>query len=296
MVPGTRLTQGWLVDDPGANDVPPIVVPISADLQQVRLGGLPDDGAVGVFVRLLGFIKNEFELSGVGIIAAGAVVLGQFGGSQRFLEDRILAPPIVLIVAGAIVFLVAFLGCCGAIKENYLMLIAFAGLLLVIFIIELAVGIAAGVAKDDFSDALRSTLRNSMVNYTRDDGDRLAWDNVQRRLECCGTDSFRDWQGILRLPGELPYSCCVRYSYAVGYNFEPQGTLAYQNAPACHATTNPIYVWQYGCFTKLEQVVRDSSVIVMGVGIGIAFIEIAGIVLACCLASAIKKRDDDDSK
>lgn len=64
------------------------------------------------------------QLSGVGIIAAGAVVLGQFGGLQHFLEDRILAPPIVLIVAGSIVFLVAFLGCCGAIKENYLMLMA----------------------------------------------------------------------------------------------------------------------------------------------------------------------------
>ncbi|XP_052120250.1 CD63 antigen [Frankliniella occidentalis] len=76
-------------------------------------------------IKYILFVFNLiFALSGVGIIAAGAVVLGQFGGSQRFLEDRILAPPIVLIVAGAIVFLVAFLGCCGAIKENYLMLIA----------------------------------------------------------------------------------------------------------------------------------------------------------------------------
>lgn len=47
---------------------------------------------------------------------------------------------------------------------------------------ELAVGIAAGVAKDDFSDALRNTLRNSMKNYTLDEGDRLAWDNVQKRV------------------------------------------------------------------------------------------------------------------
>lgn len=60
----------------------------------------------------------------MGIIVAGGLVLSQFGGSQRFLEDRILAPPIVLIVAGSVVFLIAFLGCCGAIKENYLMLIA----------------------------------------------------------------------------------------------------------------------------------------------------------------------------
>lgn len=35
-----------------------------------------------------------------------------------------MAPPIVLIVAGVIVFIVAFLGCYGAIKEHYNMLIA----------------------------------------------------------------------------------------------------------------------------------------------------------------------------
>ncbi|XP_034252162.1 CD63 antigen-like [Thrips palmi] len=242
-------------------------------------------------IKYILFVFNLiFALSGVGIIVAGALVLSQFGGSQRFLEDRILAPPIVLIVAGSIVFLIAFLGCCGAIKENYLMLIAFAALLLVIFIVELAVGIAAGVAKDDFSDALRNTLRNSMRNYTLDEGDRLAWDNVQKRMECCGTDNWRDWNGILRAPGELPYSCCVRYSFG---GYEPPSTLGYQTNPACQATANPNFVWQQGCFSKLEAVVRDSSVIVMGVGIGIAFVEIAGIVLACCLASAIKKRDDD---
>ncbi|KAJ1531077.1 hypothetical protein ONE63_005904 [Megalurothrips usitatus] len=232
-----------------------------------------------------------FALSGVAIIAAGAVVLTEFGGGQRFLEDRILAPPIVLIVAGAIVFLVAFLGCCGAIKENYFMLIAFAGLLLVIFIVELAVGIAAGVAKDDFNDALRNTLHNSMINYTRDDGDRLAWDNVQRKLECCGTDSFQDWQRVYR-NNELPFSCCVRYAFSQADKVPPGASFQGPNT-ICTATANPIYVHQVGCYNKLAQVVRDSGVIVMGVGIGIAFVEIAGIVLACLLASAIKKRDDD---
>lgn len=168
-------------------------------------------------------------------------------------------------------------------------------------------GIAAGVAKDDFSDALQNTLRNSMANYTRDEGDRLAWDNVQRKvsgatratlpsvsrgrgidgivlqLECCGTVSWRDWNGILRPPGELPFSCCVRYSFAAtqGYHqgygpgYEQPGPVGYQAGAACQATANPIYVWQFGCFQKLEKVVRDSGVIIMGVGIGIAFIEVS---------------------
>lgn len=242
-------------------------------------------------IKYILFVFNLiFALSGVGIIVAGALVLSQFGDSQRFLEDRILAPPIVLIVAGSIVFLIAFLGCCGAIKENYLMLIAFAVLLLVIFIVELAVGIAAGVAKDDFSDALRNTLRNSMKNYRTNEADRQAWDNVQKRWECCGTLSYRDWREHIAQAGQLPYSCCVRY--ALG-GYEAPSTLGYQSNPPCQATENPNFVWQEGCFVKLEAVVRDSSIVVMGVGIGIAFVELAGIVLACCLASAIKKRDDD---
>lgn len=51
-------------------------------------------------------------------------MLADVGEYNHFMEGRIIAPPIVLIVAGAIVFIIAFLGCYGAIKENYNMLIA----------------------------------------------------------------------------------------------------------------------------------------------------------------------------
>lgn len=55
---------------------------------------------------------------------AGAVVLSDVGEFSHFMEGRILAPPIVLIVAGIIVFAVAFLGCYGAMRESYYMLMA----------------------------------------------------------------------------------------------------------------------------------------------------------------------------
>lgn len=40
-----------------------------------------------------------------------------------------MAPPVVLIVAGIIVFAVAFLGCYGAMRESYYMLMAVSGFL-----------------------------------------------------------------------------------------------------------------------------------------------------------------------
>lgn len=62
------------------------------------------------------------------------------------------------------------------------MFIQFAVLLLVIFIVEMAVGIAASVTKDEFSNAMRTSLKKSMSNYTINDLDRKAWDTVQRKV------------------------------------------------------------------------------------------------------------------
>lgn len=64
------------------------------------------------------------QVSGLALIIAGAVVYADVGEFSHFMESRILAPPIVLIIAGIIIFLIASLGCYGAIRESYYMLIA----------------------------------------------------------------------------------------------------------------------------------------------------------------------------
>lgn len=64
------------------------------------------------------------QISGIGIIIAGALVLADISEYTHFLEGRLVTPPIVLIVAGSIAFLVAFLGCYGAVKEHFNLLIA----------------------------------------------------------------------------------------------------------------------------------------------------------------------------
>lgn len=64
------------------------------------------------------------QIAGLGIIVAGALILANVGPFMHFLEARVIAPPIILICTGAMIFIMAFLGCYGAIKEHYNLLIA----------------------------------------------------------------------------------------------------------------------------------------------------------------------------
>lgn len=227
-------------------------------------------------IKYLLFVFNFFfALSGIAIIVAGALVLADIDDYGHFLENETLAPPIVLIVAGVIVFLIAFLGCCGAIKESYNMLIAFAVLLMIIFIVELAVGIAGAVNKDTFTDELKTAMDTSRGHFQTNKLERTAWTRLQSKLECCGTNGPDDWGNI-----NVPESCCTYQT--------PNEEDKY-----CRKSSDPTKVYQEGCFKKLSMRIREGSIIVMGVGIGIALIELTGVVLACLLASAIKKENEE---
>jgi CD63 antigen len=52
------------------------------------------------------------------VLIAGCVVIADSGDYGHFLEGRITAMPVMLIIAGLLVFVIATLGCYGAVKEN----------------------------------------------------------------------------------------------------------------------------------------------------------------------------------
>lgn len=126
------------------------------------------------------------QISGLGILIAGIVVLNDVDDFSHFLDGRITAPPIMLIVTGLLIFVIAFLGCYGAIKESpkLLMIVScslnfkfhftqttffnqFAVLLGIIFIVEIAVGIAAITFKNDLRDILNHQLHKSMNRQSK---------------------------------------------------------------------------------------------------------------------------------
>nr|CAD7579269.1 unnamed protein product [Timema californicum] len=205
----------------------------------------------------------------------------------------------------------------------------FAVLLLVIFIVELAVGIAAAVNKNEVNSVLKTALRNSLGNSTHSsDVDRKAWDEMQMKvgrgvcllgvenwldwenvsiplpaaccpdtiseypsyvltrflvcaenwldwenLKCCGVENWRDWDNV-SVP--LPASCCP----------DPPAQ------PLKQICATPATVYSVGCYDTLKTKVKDGAIVIMGVGIGLAFIQFIGIVFAFCLASAIKRGEE----
>nr|CAD7401696.1 unnamed protein product [Timema cristinae] len=78
-----------------------------------------------LFVFNLVFVTVNIsrQISGLALLVIGAIIQDVYSDYTDFLHGKFFAGPILLIVVGIIVFVVAFFGCCGAVKENHCMII-----------------------------------------------------------------------------------------------------------------------------------------------------------------------------
>lgn len=221
-------------------------------------------------IKYLLFIFNlVFVVTGVLLLSVGAVILGLYDIYSNILDDRFLSAPALLIVVGAIVFVVSFFGCCGAVKENHCMILTFSILLLLVFILELSGGIAGYVLRDRARDFLSNKLNGSMYEYN---SNTEMWYTLQTSMKCCGNNNYTDWEHVF--PNHsLPLSCCPQSHVAVGVDI-------------CNTTTP--YLYKDGCLEQFGKFVMKHAAVLGGAGIGIAFVQLLGVVLACLLARHIR--------
>ncbi|KAF0300669.1 CD63 antigen [Amphibalanus amphitrite] len=199
------------------------------------------EGGMKCVKYLIFFFNFLFVISGIALATLGAVMKGYYNRYLDFLGGGVVGTPIPLIIVGVVIFFVAFLGCCGAIRESYCMTMTFAGLLALIFILELAAGIAAYVLRDDIRTTLNTNMPATLQNYGQDGyaGVTRTWDAVQMALDGAAT------------------------------------------------------IHTAGCLYKLQEEMKENMVAVGGAvggaGVGVAFLQILGVILACCLSKGIKK-------
>lgn len=225
-------------------------------------------GACGVScVKYLVFVFNLlFALTGLAILCVGAIIQSSYHHYSTFVGASFWSAPILLIVVGAIVFVIAFLGCCGALKENSCMVLTFCILLLVIFLCELGIGIAGYVKHGQLEGILESGFNKTMAEYSKNEE---AWDLVQKEMHCCGIKGPADYQPIFH-NSSLPNSCCTKFP---------------QNSNVC-TQENAL---RDGCMPKLLHFLESKSLILAGVGIGIALVQLIGVCYACCLYRAFRR-------
>lgn len=171
----------------------------------------------------------------------------------------------ILIGVGALVMVIGFLGCCGAIRESQCMLATFFLLLFVIFAILLAAGIWAIIRKDHLKRGVTEMLEESVDRYYnltddgKDDSAKAFMDDVQTNFHCCGAHGgAKDYKN-----NPVPDTC----------------------AYATHK--NP-------CDKVLFESFSEKLVIVAGVAIGIGVVMVFGMIFSlylCCAISRSKRYD-----
>lgn len=189
----------------------------------------------------------------------------------------------ILIVAGVFVAIIGFFGCCGAIKSNKTLLIIYAALVVLVFILEIAAGILAYTKKDKVINTIVATVKDEVINnYGKDkktDAGKaidksLNW--LQKKLKCCGVDSANDYQNntvwVKKTNStssqlKVPASCCDK---ATGISCPVNGA------------------YTAGCREKVTTFLKDHIWQIGGAAIGIAFVQVIAVVIATVLIRSIE--------
>jgi len=244
------------------------------------------DSFIKIFLCLLNFV---FAITGLALIALGAYVKIEAENYLDFLGNSYVTTPILFIIVGAIIFVIAFFGCCGTCSESSCMIYTYACLLIVVIIVEVGAGVAAYMLKDDLKQALSHNMKLAMDNYSKEGygGVNKTWDFVQGELECCGVANATDWIDKFNL---IPDSCCgegnqVTASSAIpGYIMEDNEEGRTQTGQ-CSEDSETLF--RVGCLSQLENLFVDNIVLIGAVALGIAVLQLVFITCACCIATNI---------
>ncbi|KAI6183091.1 Tetraspanin [Aphelenchoides bicaudatus] len=221
------------------------------------------EGGVTLVKYLLFLANFILWASGLALIVAGAVLQLKYTGLLDILGDERLATPVLLLAIGCVCALLGFLGCCGAIRENYCLTVSFAVLLALLLLTEVSAAVSAYALHEPLYDALVNQLTQGLERYNRSSGVQLAWDETQRELQCCGVNNSSDWRLV-------PDSCCEQFY--VGCARMQQARL-----------------FPTGCVQAVQQWILTNAAIVGGLSAVVGALQIVGICFACCLSKSILK-------
>ncbi|NXC21176.1 TSN1 protein, partial [Corythaeola cristata] len=187
-----------------------------------------------------------------------------------------------LIVIGAILVVIGFLGCCGAQKDSKCLLITFFSVVLIIFIAEVAAAVVALVYTGLAETLLLTTVGPLLKQkYGADTSFTYIWNVTMNEVHCCGLNNYTDftdspWYNTYQT---YPAPCCN--------DLQPcNATLAEQSnfgGSLPRACPHLCGCLRQGCFRQILNEIRTHAGVVGGVAAGIAALEIAAMAVSMYL-------------
>lgn len=126
-----------------------------------------------------------------------------FLASEEVLEHRFLSIPIILILTGVCVLVIAALGTWGACKANPCLLKTFGTVMGVVFIIQISLEIFIMSFYGQIYGFMNEHLSQSMQQYNVSKDATDVWNVVQHGLHCCGMEGYQVRSFNVRLQSRI---------------------------------------------------------------------------------------------
>ncbi|XP_060946498.1 tetraspanin 35 [Limanda limanda] len=239
------------------------------------------------FLKITMFVFNGIIfLAGAAILGVGIWVKVDSGSVLNFLgkiEDaptelsQILNVGYLLIAIGLLLLVIGFLGCCGAMKESKCMLLLFFIIVLLVFIAQVAGAVVILVFRplaEELIQKLRTAaVKNIKKDYGKNQDITGLWNTMMTGLHCCGfhnSSDFVDSPYYVDHNMQLPPQCCTDLTPFCNQSIADSGKI------------NP------GCFQKIWDLINSNTLVIVGVALGIAVLEICAMVVSMILYCRIK--------
>ncbi|XP_041452458.1 tetraspanin-5-like [Lytechinus variegatus] len=262
-----------------------------------RVRRAPRGVSVSICVKYTIFTFNViFWLCGVAILGFGVWgLVSKSVSSVEAIAEEVgikLDPMYGFIIIGGCIFILAFLGCIGSLRENTCLLKLYVFILVLIFLAEVTIGLLVYFYQDRFSTLLDTWVEKTLLNYFDDPDSQFLMDNMQEGLECCGVDTPNDWQknpyfncsSIAHSRCSVPYSCCVPdpttnvINYQCGY-----GVLQLPQSDWYQ------FIYTIGCAQALTDWFKTNAILLGCIGGALILMQSIAICLARSLIGDVEE-------
>jgi len=227
----------------------------------------------------------------LGISCSTAVAYSAGQPLENIYDEKYASLPIFIGITGVFLSGLCFVGCWGAMKESWGMLMGYAISLIIVCLCLFIGGICGYVYSDTVEETVEKMAHNSINQWCPDGPTDFAWESIQESYQCCGVNSYKDWannknykywrtgQAVLDAkmnvsdlrPYPVPDSCCGKENCGLESKTEP---------------------YTKGCLEAIEHNLEDNLAKIAGAAVGISVFEIIVICLSFFLARHFAKKDE----
>ncbi|KAL2090164.1 hypothetical protein ACEWY4_014852 [Coilia grayii] len=233
-----------------------------------------------------------FWVASAVLIAVG--IYAKIAKEKDAVDTLTADPALLLIVVGSLMLTITFFGCFGALRNASALLKLFSGILLAIFLLQITAGVLGFLYSDLVLERTERLMKKAIVRY-RDDLDlENVIDFIQKKFQCCGVQSYKDWHHNVYFQCEetnpsleacgVPFSCCKRNKTETVFN--TMCGYKTQNIEEAKAKED---VFIIGCLDNIVHWGKKNLWLVGGMTIGLLCLELCMVCLASAQLSRIKK-------